>query len=225
MGSAAFCANVTNNQVMASAGFASYLWSTGATSRQITTPTAGTYIVTVTAVNGCSTTKAITTTITALPTITLATVAPVCAGSPMNIVPTVANATGNVTWAGPNGITATTPVATPTYTNTNATTAIAGIYIARVSNTCGTRSATTAVQVRNVLPLTVAVQNASVLGGNTGSVTVTAVTGSTFSWSTGQTTNFLRYLPVSTTRTVTVTPPTTGASSNYCPAVRSILVN
>jgi hypothetical protein len=76
------------------------------------------------------------------------------------------------------------------------------------------------------MPITVAVQNASILGGNTGSITITAAAGSSYLWNTGQTTNYLRYLPASpTARTVTVTPPTTGPSSNYCPAVRGISVN
>jgi hypothetical protein len=223
MGSATFCANRVNT-IMASPGFASYAWSTGASIRQITTPTAGTYIVTVTAVNGCSTTRAITVAITPLPTISLAPVTTVCVGNPMSIVATVTGATGNVTWLCPNSITLTTPVLTPTLTRT-ATTAIAGTYIARATNACGTRSVSTAAQVRNVMPITVAVQNASILGGNTGYINVTAAAGSSFLWNTGQTTNYLRNLPVGATRTIVVTPPASGPSMNYCPATRLITVN
>jgi hypothetical protein len=66
-GETSFCEG-GSTQLCATDGLASYSWNTGATSRCITVKTAGTYIVTVTDANGCSSTKSIQVTVKPIPT-------------------------------------------------------------------------------------------------------------------------------------------------------------
>jgi GEVED domain/Fibronectin type III domain len=225
MGVTTFCAG-TSNTVMASPGFASYAWSNGGgTTRTLTVTSAqattnATYTVTVTAVSGCSTTRSVTFTVNTAPTVTVA-MPTVCAGSPLVGTATVVTATpaATVTWIGPNGYTGTGLI----ITRANANTAMNGTYIARATNSCGTRSVGVVATVRNTVPITVAIQNASVLGGSTGSATVTAPAGCTFSWTgpngvTGTTLNYIRNKPAGS-YVITVTQP-----GNPCTVTRTIQI-
>jgi hypothetical protein len=221
MGKTAFCTG-TSNTVMASPGFASYAWSNGVSVRSLTLTAAqatatAIYTVTVTAVNGCTTTKSITFVVSTIPTLTITSIPTVCSGSPL--VGTATSSATTVNWFGPNSFTATGL----TFTRPNATTAMNGTYIARATNSCGTRSVAAVATVRNAVPITVAIQNASVLGGSTGSATVTAPAGATFAWTgangvTGTSLPYIRNKPAGT-YTVVVT-----IAGNPCTTTRVIQI-
>jgi large repetitive protein len=224
MGSTSFCSG-SSTTLMASPGFASYVWSNGISVRTNTINTGGVYTVTVTAINGCSTTKTTTMTMNTAPTVSVSSNSPICTGSTMNITATVSGSpvAGTVSWVGPNGFTSTTPVASGSSTLSRpiAVSAIGGVYIARATNACGTRSVSTTTQVRNPIAITIAIQNASALGGATGSATITAAAGCTYSWSSGETTNYIRNKPAGQ-YTVTVTPP--AGNTTNCVATRTIVI-
>jgi hypothetical protein len=149
----------------------------------------------------------------------------VCAGSPLVGTATLGTSVpaATVSWIGPNGFTGAGLV----ITRPNANTAMNGTYIARATNSCGTRSVGVVATVRNTVPITVAIQNASVLGGSTGSATVTAPAGCTFSWSgtstngaytASGTLNYIRNVPPGS-YVITVTQPL-----NPCTVTRTIQI-
>ncbi len=76
-----------------------YQWNTGASSRTINVTQTGTYTVTVTDANGCSSTDSKTVTFLNLPTVTLSNFDPVCS-SQSELTLTGGNPTGG-TWTGP----------------------------------------------------------------------------------------------------------------------------
>jgi large repetitive protein len=225
MGATSFCFGSSVN-VLASPGFTSYEWSNGALVRNLTITAAGTYTVTITAANGCFTIKSTTIVMNTKPTLSLSsTPAITCTGSNFSIATTVTGTplATTVSWLAGNGFSATTPVVSgvSTLTRTNVTSGMGGLHIARATNVCGTSSSSTNILVRNIIPATIAIQNASALGGSTGSAVVTAAAGSTYSWSTGETSNGI-YNKAAGIYTVTVTPP---MGSNYCALVRAIQIN
>jgi hypothetical protein len=222
-GATSFCSGASS-VLSTSPGFAIYNWSNGGMTRQITITTPGTYTVTVTAANGCATTKSVLITLNTLPTLTLAATTPVCLGSDITIVATVGGspAPSSVNWYAGSGFTANTAVSGGSTTLTRTSTvASTNTYVARAQNVCGTRSVGTSVQTRGMIPVTVAIQNASTLGGATGSAVVTAPASTTFLWSSGETVNNIRNKAPGT-YIVTVTPP---PGSPYCGVVRSIVIN
>jgi hypothetical protein len=229
-GATAFCMGASTN-LMASPGFAIYAWSNGASTRQVLINVAGTYTVSVTAVNGCSTSKTIVVTLNTLPTLSIATIAPICVGTAMNLVAVVGGtpAATTVNWIAPNNTPFSTPVVSGSATLTRTmSSAIAGTYIARATNACGTRNLSRIVQASNLIPVTIAIQNASILSGSTGSITVTAASGSTFAWSVAgtaisvpSTQNYIRNRPAGT-YTVIVTPP---VGSTACSVTRVVVIN
>ncbi len=79
-GSAAICVGQTT-QLCASGG-SSYLWSTGATTSCIDVTAAGTYTVTVTSANGCSSTCSQVVTVNPLPICAITGIAAICVGHP-----------------------------------------------------------------------------------------------------------------------------------------------
>jgi hypothetical protein len=96
-----------------------------------------------------------------------------------------------------------------------------GLHIARATNVCGTSSANTTIFIRSVIPTTIAIQNATSLGGNTGSVVVTAPPSSTYLWSSGETTAGIYNKGAGLYR-LTVMP---AFGSNYCVLERDIQIN
>lgn len=92
----AFCGNFGLTLSASTAG-SSYLWSTGQTSANITASTPGTYTLTLTDANGCSNTDAITIGTTTLSQVGLPNDTSICAGSNLNISPTVPG--NSYTWS------------------------------------------------------------------------------------------------------------------------------
>ncbi|HNB81431.1 MAG TPA: hypothetical protein PLP14_04985, partial [Chitinophagaceae bacterium] len=84
------------NTVLSSSPAVSYLWSTGATTQQITASTSGYYQVTTTDINGCQSTSA-NTLVTFFPTASITASGPTtfCAGNSVNLT---AHPTGSYSW-------------------------------------------------------------------------------------------------------------------------------
>jgi hypothetical protein len=221
MGNLMFCTGL-NTTLLASPGFATYTWSggtVGATTNKRVFNMAGTYSVIIAAANGCSVTKTFTIVENSKPVLTGATIPTVCQGSTLTGSVTVTSALpATTTWVGSSFTYTGT-----TMTRASATTAMSGTYIVRAVNTCGTTSAAAVATVKASVPITVALSNANILGGSTGTISVTAPANCTFSWAdnasitVGQRNN----LPAGV-YAVTITPP---LGSVYCAVTRTIVVN
>jgi len=163
------------NQLDAGAGFSSYLWSTGQTSRTILISTAGIYSVTVTNAAGCTASASVTATYATLPS-------PVITGNP-GFCPggsTVLDA-----GAGYNSYLWSTGASTRTITVSTA-----GTYSVTVTNAGGCSASTSVVTSLFVKPVPVISGNAGFCTG--GSTTLTANAGyASYAWSTGSTAQFI----------------------------------
>jgi len=163
----------------ASAG-SSYAWSNGVTTSSISVNSSGNYFVTVTNANGCSRTSAATVvTVNALPTSTISAGGSTtfCAGGSVTLT---ASAGSFYAWS--NGATTSSILANSI-----------GNYTVTVTNASGC-SSTSAATIITVNPLPTSIITA---GGPTtfctgGSVTLTAIAGSSYVWSNGATTSSIR---------------------------------
>ncbi len=165
--------NGASVQLCAPAGHASYLWSNSSNSSCITTSTSGTYTVTVTGVNGCTSSSSHALTVYPLFAITISGPSTACSGTNTQLCAT----SGPYTYQWSNG--ATTSCINPT---------VSGTYSVVATNTNGcSRTASKGLTVYSPL-------NASITGPTsacTGSVVpLCASPGATsYAWSTGATTD------------------------------------
>jgi len=173
-GPTTFCAG--GNVTLTASSGSTYLWSNGATTQAITVSAGGNYSVTVTNASGCSATSAATAvTVTPNPTanITAYGSTTFCAG-------------GNVTLAA-------TSAASYLWSTGETTQSIvvgtSGNYTVTVTNSsgCSTTSAATAVTVNPKPAATITPSGATSFCAG-GSVTLTASSGASYLWSTGETT-------------------------------------
>ncbi len=158
----------------------SYLWSTGATTASINVTTAGSYTVQVTNAAGCQSTASAATVVTV---------------NTLPAAPTI-TAGGSTTFCAGGSVTLTSSAGTSYLWSTGATTAsinvtTAGSYTVQVTNAAGCQSpsSTATVVTVNPAPATPTIM----AGGPTsfcagGSVTLTSSTGTSYLWSTGETT-------------------------------------
>ena len=183
-----------------------YLWSDGSTGSTLTTNAAGTYSVTVTDSNGCTTTCSATLTVNPLPTVSVNSSA-ICAGGSAILTATTGASAPSYLWS-PGGATTASITVSPASTTTYTVTVTDG------STGCA-KSGSGTVTV-NPLP-TVSVNSATVCAG--GSATLTATTSASspsYLWSPGgATTASITVSPASTTTyTVTVTDGSTGCAKS-----------
>ncbi|MEO8148744.1 MAG: hypothetical protein ABI723_13960, partial [Bacteroidia bacterium] len=183
-GSTSFCAG--SSTVLNAGSFNSYTWSTGATTQTISVSTAGTFTVTVTNASGCTGSDSHTTTVNANPAPVITGSTSFCAGSS-----TVLNAGSFNTYAWSTGATTQTisvnAAGTFTVTVTNA------------SGCTGTDSHTTTVNANPAPSITGS--TSFCLGSST---VLNAGNFSSFSWSTGATTQTIS-VSIAGTFTLTVT--------------------
>ncbi len=201
-GTNVICAGA-NTSFNAGAGYANYLWSTGAITQSITINTAGTFTVTVTDANGCTATTARTLTVNPLPTPAITGTSTFCSGSNSNL-----NAGAGYTsylWS--------TGAATQTL---NVTTG--GTYTVTVSNGFGCTASTSQLVTVNANPTPVISGTLSFCtGGNT---TINAGAGYTnYLWSNGATT---QTITPSTANTFTVTVTSANGCTGTTNAVTTI---
>ncbi|GAB3960789.1 hypothetical protein GCM10028805_58840 [Spirosoma harenae] len=182
-----------------------YLWSNGATTASISVSAAGPYSVTVTSANGCSATTSTTVqSNTTVPAVTVNSLTLTCAQSSGTLSATATNVT------------------LPTYLWSNgATTAsisvsVAGPYSVTVTsaNDCFATASTT-VQSNTAIPTATISGNTTICQGSL--TTLTASGGTSYTWSTGQTTSSIS-VSVSNTYSVTV------ATANGCSSTTSVAV-
>ena len=207
--SAAVCAGGSQTFTVTPSGGTpgyTYLWSDGSTGSTLTTNAAGTYSVTVTDSNGCTTTCDATLTVNPLPTVSVNS-ATVCAGGSAILTATTGASTPSYLWS-PGGATTASITVSPASTTTYTVTVTDG------STGCANSGAGTVT----VSPLpTVSVNSATVCAG--GSAILTATTGASapsYLWSPGgATTASITVSPASTTiYTVTVTDGSTGCANS-----------
>ncbi len=125
----------------AGAGYNSYAWSTGATTRTVNVTSANYYTVTVTNSNGCANSTNIFVNVVANPTVIANSDSPVCSGTPLHLT-----ASGGVSyqWNGPNSYSSTTQ--NPIFNS--ASTVLNGTYTVTATNSTGcSATATTVVAV------------------------------------------------------------------------------
>ncbi|MNU77255.1 C protein alpha-antigen precursor [compost metagenome] len=157
-----------------------YLWSNGATTQSINVTTAGSYTVQVTNASGCQSAASLATTVTVnalppTPTITASGVTAICAGSSVTLT---SSAGTSYLWS--NG-------ATTQSINVSAS----GSYTVQITDANGCQSTPSASTTITVNPLPGAPTITA--GGTTtfclgGAVTLTSSTGTSYLWSTGETT-------------------------------------
>jgi CHRD domain/Bacterial Ig domain/PKD-like domain/Ig-like domain CHU_C associated/CS domain len=185
------CAGTTLNLTGGGVG-TSYMWtsSNGFTSTDqsptissATVSSSGTYRITVTNVNGCTSTASVAVTVNALPTATASSNSPVCAGNTLNLT---GGGVGTYLWTSSNGFTSTAQ--SPSIPN--ATASSTGTYTLTVTNQDGcTASATTVVTVLSITLSPASQTNVSCNGGNNGAASINTPTGGaggyTYNWTPG----------------------------------------
>jgi gliding motility-associated-like protein len=196
-------------------GGGSYLWSTGSTTSSITVNTPGTFPVTVTGANGCTS--------TASQTITQNTTPPSAAITPpiTNVLTCTTTsitltATGGGTYSWSNGA---------AVVGTNATLSVTspGTYTVTVTGANGCTASASQIITQSTAPPTVAITppTTTVLTCASTSISLTATGGGTYSWSNGT-------AVVGTNATLAVTTPgtytVTVTSANGCTANASQVI-
>ena len=161
-----------------------YIWGGGAATQNRTNLTAGTYAVTVTDANGCSTTVSavITQPIAALNAITA-----------VNNVSCFGGANGTVTLSVTGGTTQYVYLWTGGATTQNISNLTAGNYTVTITDAKGCSAMASAIisQPANVLTVTAVTNNVACFGASNGSITLTTTGGTpnyTYDWSGGITT-------------------------------------
>ena len=181
--SAAICAGgsqtFTVNPSGGTPGY-TFLWSDGSTGTSITTNATGTYSVTVTDSNGCTSSCSAMLTVNPLPSApTAGNNGPICAGTTLDLSAS-ALAGATYSWTGPNGFASSQQ--DPSITN--ATTAASGTYLVTVtdSNGCTSAAGSTTATVNANPPVPTAGNNGPIVEGSTLNLTASTVANTTYSW-------------------------------------------
>ncbi|MEO8378993.1 MAG: hypothetical protein ABI779_04940 [Acidobacteriota bacterium] len=188
----------------AGSGFASYLWSNGATSQTITVSPAATatYSVTVTDGSSCSGSDSHTVTVSANPTATISVAASVCQGSTGNAASVAIQPGATYTWSIVNG-TITGGAGTHAITFTAGASGTVDLGITINAGAC-TSSGTANVPI--VPPPTVTITGPTSACANANSTLDAGAGFATYVWSNGATTPTITVSPdFTTTYTVNVT--------------------
>ncbi len=144
-----------NSVTLTSSLATSYLWSSGETTRAITTLSAGTYTVTVYNASGCSSSSnPVNIVVNPLPTAVASNTGPYCSS---NFISLFATGGGTYSWSGPGGFTST--LQNPS--RLNSTTAMAGVYTVTVTSSNGCTSMATTTVTVNQTPLAPNITNSS----------------------------------------------------------------
>ncbi len=195
-GNPSICAG-QSTQLCVPAGAASYLWSNGATTNCITVNTAGTYAVTVTNADGCSSICSQAVVVTPLPICTITGDLSICTGQSTQLC--VPAGAASYLWS--NG-------GTTNCINVNA----AGSYTVTVTNAGGCSSICSVIVNASPLPVCTITGNNLICAGQSTQLCVPAGAAS-YLWSNGATTNCIT---VSTAGTYAVTVTNADGCSSIC---------
>jgi uncharacterized repeat protein (TIGR01451 family) len=180
-----------------------YNWSNGITTatNTVSPATTTTYTVTVTNAAGCTVSSTSTVTVNALPVVNITSVDSVCAGDSINLAATTGFS--SYLWT-PGSLTTPTIRVRPA--------AGASTYTVRVTNANGCSNTATKTIKVNVKPTALITGDTFLCNGTSG--VLTASGGTSYLWSSGQTTPSITVTGVATTTYfVTVTSSLTGCSS------------
>ncbi|HEX2832283.1 MAG TPA: hypothetical protein VHW00_04670 [Thermoanaerobaculia bacterium] len=171
-GPATYCAGAASITLDAGAGFDSYLWGGGQTTRTITVSPGSTttYSVIVTNAIGCSNSDSHVVTVINTPTPTITGPAATCASTPV----TLDAGGGYATYTWSTGATTQTITVSPSSTTT---------YSVTVSNGGSCNASDSHVVTVNANPAATVTTPASVCANGTGSASVAAVAGGAYTWS------------------------------------------
>ena len=185
----------------------SYLWSTGATSANVTGLAVGTYSVTASDNRGCSLSQTVQVTGPAqsnLPQISFTGVASICKGASFSV-----SASGGGTYSWSTGATSSTISGTPENTTT---------YTVTVTNGLGCSANATRIITVNALPVPNIEGINTICAGQ--STTLTATGGSSYAWQHGANTAAITVSPASTTTYRVTVTNAVGCSAIYNRTVR-----
>ena len=201
-----------SSSVGATSGFTSYAWSNGATTNSITPTVSGTYTVTATDNNGCTSTASSAITVNTNPTVGIVGTNVTCNGL----------STGAATANGNGGATPYTYAWSNGATGATASGLAAGTYTATVTdgNGCTNTGSVTITEPAVLMASSVVDSNAACNGSSDGGATASATGGTTpytFAWSSGTTTASTGGLNAGA-HTVTVT------DANGCTASSSVSI-
>ena len=152
---------------LTTSGSGSYAWSNGASTSFITVNTPGTYSVTITLPNGCSSSATIDVSVGTMPTPSVSGNTTICEGDNSTLI-----ANGGVSYVWSNGS-----------TNNSINVAQSGIYTVTVTNAEGCSASTNVTITVNPLPNVNITGNSSFCQGD--NTTLTATGASTYAWSNG----------------------------------------
>ncbi len=198
-GGSAICVG-QSTQLCASGG-TSYLWSTGASSSCIDVSAAGTYTVTVTNANGCSSTCSQVVTVNSLPICAITGGSAVCAGQSAQLC-----ASGGTSYLWSTG-------ASSSCIDVSA----AGTYTVTVTNANGCSSTCSQVVTVNSLPICAITGGSAICAGQ--STQLCASGGTSYLWSTGASTSCI---DVTAAGTYTVTVTNASGCSSTCSQVVTV---
>lgn len=198
-GRTSFCQGTSTT--LSASGAQSYEWASSETTQTITTSIVGSYTVTGTASNGCTSTASVNLTAIALPNITFSGNNTICTGQSTTLT---ANGGSSYQWG--DGNTSASITVAPTVTATYAVTA------SNVQGCTATRSITVVV---NSLPSVSITGNTSICTGETATLSVTG--GQSYIWSNSSTANDITVTAAGTYRV-------TATDINGCSNTASILV-
>jgi Secretion system C-terminal sorting domain/Ig-like domain CHU_C associated/PKD-like domain len=196
-----------------------YVWNTGATTQTLTGVPAGTYTVTVTGSNGCTSTATAIVTEPAAITYTVASTNVLC-GTPPTLgtitVSAAAGGTGAYQYSINNG---TTYVASGAFTGL-----IANSYTVIVKDAAGCTSTTTPIAITQPVTITPTFTGGTTICNNGASVTLSATGGNTYDFGAGAGAAATYVVTPTMTMTYTVTV-SDAASSCSATATQTIVVN
>ncbi|GAB4047797.1 hypothetical protein [Spirosoma litoris] len=192
---------------LTASGASTYVWNTGGTTASINPVTSGTYSVTGTGSYNCTATASTTLTVTPVTLTTAATASSICMGgsSTLSVTPSGGVAPYTYSWSAPAGVTLSA-------TNTSSVTATgttSGVktFTVTVTGTNTTPVSSTVAFTVNALPIASISGNLTICAGQ--STVLTASGGTSYLWSTGETTAGI----TASAGTYSVTATSTGCSA------------
>ena len=196
LGNRTFCAN--SQTVLTAMGGTNYIWNDGSSNQSINVTTAGTYTVTVSNQNGCTSSVTATTTAYAVPTPSITGNNEFCQGLSVNLI-----ASGGVSYQWSTG-------ATSTYINVTQT----GTYVVTATDSRGCSAEATKTVIAHPLPSITISGDTNICTGGSSFLVANVNGGTSYVWSNSQTTPFINVAPTTTTNYTVIATNVNGCSNS-----------